>query len=209
MFLVRPIAATKVAMNPIEASSILATVVGLICNWSQERAGQAEDRFQDFMVWLAHHNFEVLRKRIFDSEELQRELASLLHQDLSVLGSRLDTIAGAISAVANKIDSLSQVGRALGTDTEALSDQAAEVLKVFDQIGASRMIVFDHEPVCLFLPNQISVTFSDARFLETDVAAIESMGFVRMMDQNNSGNPIYAITRVGSAFAATLPVVQL
>ena len=196
-------------MPPIEASSILATLVGLICSWSQERAGQAEDRFQDFMVWLSHHHFEGLRERIFDSEELQRELTSLLQQDLSVLGSRLDTIAGAISAVADKIDSLAQVGQALGTDTEALSDQAAEVLKVFDQMGASRMVVFDHEPVCLFLPNRMSVTFSDARFLETDVAAIETMGFIRMVDQNNSGNPIYAITRAGSAFAATLPVVSL
>jgi hypothetical protein len=196
-------------MNPIEASSILATLVGLICNWRQERAGQAEDRFQDFMVWLSQHHFDGLRERIYDSEELQRELTSLLQQDLSVLGSRLDTIIGAISAVADKIDSLSQVGRALGTDTEALSDQAAEVLKVFDQLGASRMVLFDHEPVCLFLPTGMSVTFSDARFLETDVAAIESMGFIRMVDQNKSGNPIYAITRAGSAFAASLPAVSL
>lgn len=196
-------------MSPIEASSILATLVGLICSWRQERSGQAEDRFQDFMVWLSHHHFEGLSERIFGSEELQRELTSLLQQDLSVLGSKLETITGAISAVADKIDSLSQVGRALGTDTEALSDQAAEVLKVFDQIGASRMVVFDHEPVCLFLPNQMTVTFSDGRFLETDVAALESMGFIRMVDQNNSGNPIYAITRAGSAFAATLPAVDL
>ena len=196
-------------MSPIEASSILVTLVGLICSWRQEGSGQAEDRFQDFMVWLSHHHFEGLSERIFDSEELQRELTSLLQQDLSVLGSKLDTITGAISAVADKIDSLSQVGRALGTDTEALSDQAAEVLKVFDQMGASRMVVFDHEPVCLFLPNRMSVTFSDARFLETDVTALESMGFIRMVDQNKSGNPIYAITRAGSGFAATLPEVPL
>jgi hypothetical protein len=82
-----------------------------------------------------------------------------------------------------------------------------------DRVGfqdtKSRMVVFDHEPVCLFLPSGMSVTFSDARFLETDVAAIDSMGFIRMVDQNKSGNPIYAITRAGSAFAATLPVVSL
>lgn len=196
-------------MNPIEASSLLATLVGLICNWRQERSGQAEDRFQDFMVWLSHHHFEGLRDRIFDSEELQRDLALLLQQDLSVLGNRLDTIAGAISAVADKIDSLSQVGRALGTDTEALSDQAAEVLKVFDQIGASRMIVFDHRPEVRFLPSGEGTQFDEGRFLETDVAALESMGFIRMVDQNKSGNPIYAITRAGSGFAATLPVVSL
>lgn len=55
----------------------------------------------------------------------------------------------------------------------------------------------------------MTVTFSDGRFLEADVAALESMGFIRMVDQNNSGNPIYAITRAGSGFAATLPEVPL
>jgi len=44
------------------------------------------------MVWLSHHHFEGLRERIFESEELQRELTALLQQDLSVLSSKLDTI---------------------------------------------------------------------------------------------------------------------
>ncbi|MDP3849821.1 MAG: hypothetical protein Q8Q59_04900 [Luteolibacter sp.] len=196
-------------MNPIEASSILATLVGLICNWNQERSGQSEDRFRDFMVWLSHHHFEGLRDRIFESEELQRELTALLEQDLSALSSKLDTIAGALSSVADKIDSLSQVGRALGTDIEALSDQAAAVLKVFDQMGASRMVVFDHRPEVRFLPSGQGIQFTEGRFLETDVAALESMGFIRLVDQNKSGNPIYSITRPGSAFAATLPAVQI
>ena len=111
-------------MPLIEASTILATLVGLICNWKQERGAQATDRFQDFMVWLSHHHFESLRERIYASEELQRELTALLQQDFAVLGTKMDVITGAISAVADKIDSLSQVGRAIGIDGEALSEQA-------------------------------------------------------------------------------------
>lgn len=143
------------------------------------------------------------------SEELQRELAALLQQDFAALGTKMDVITSAISAVADKIDSLSQVGHALGIDGSALSDQAVEVLKVFDQLGASRMVVFDHQPVCLFLPSQAGVTFSDGRFLETDVSALASMGFIELVDHNNSGNPIFGITRAGSAFAATQPEVSL
>jgi len=196
-------------MPLIEASTILATLVGLICNWKQERGAQATDRFQDFMVWLSHHHFESLRARIYASEELQRELTALLQQDFAVLGTKMDVITGAISAVADKIDSLSQVGRAIGIDGEALSEQAVEVLKVFDQLGARRMVVFDHEPVCLFLSCQKAVKFSDGRFLETDVTALASMGFIELVDQNRSGNPIFGITRTGSAFAATQPEVAL
>ena len=196
-------------MPLLEASTILATLVGLICNWKQERGAQAADRYQDFMVWLSHHHFESLRERIYASEELQRELAALLQQDFTALGSKMDVITSAISAVADKIDSLSQVGRAIGINGDALSEQAVEVLKVFDQLGASRMVVFDHEPVCLFLPSQAGVTFSDGRFLETDVSALVSMGFIELVDHNNSGNPIFGITRAGSAFAATQPEVAL
>jgi hypothetical protein len=76
-------------MPLIEASSILATLVGLICNWKQERGAQATDRFQDFMVWLSHHNFEDIRERIYASGELQRELATLLQQDFTVLGTKM------------------------------------------------------------------------------------------------------------------------
>jgi hypothetical protein len=90
-------------MPLLEASTLLATLVGLICNWKQERGSQATDRYQDFMLWLSHHHHDNLRERIFESDELQRELNSLLQQDLSVLGIKLDTIAGAISAVANKL----------------------------------------------------------------------------------------------------------
>jgi len=182
-------------MPLLEASTILATLVGLICNWKQERGAQAADRYQDFMVWLSHHHFESFRERIYASEELQRELAALLQQDFTALGTKLDVITGAISAVADKNDSLSQVGRAIGINGDALSEQAVEVLKFFDQLGASRMVVFDHEPVCLFLSSQAGVTFSDGRFLETDVSALVSMGFIELMDHNNSGNPIFGITR--------------
>jgi hypothetical protein len=192
-------------MSPIEASAFLATLVGLICNWRQERGGQSADRFQDFMVWLTNHKFENISERIFASEELQRELTGLLQEDLSVLTLKLDTIASAISSVADKIDTLSQVAHALGGITDALSSQAVEVLKCFDQIGASRMVVLDHDPVCIFLPSGQSLEFSEGRFLETDVAALNSMGFIELVDHNGSGNPIYVITRSGSALAATLP----
>jgi len=76
-------------MSPIEASTALATLIGLICSWKQEWSAQATDRFQNFMVWLSHHHFEGLRERIYESEELQRELTALLQQDLSVLSWKI------------------------------------------------------------------------------------------------------------------------
>lgn len=194
-------------MSPIEASAVFTTLVGLICNWKQERASQAADRYQDFMAWLLQHNFNDLSERIYKSEELQHDLASLLRQDLSVISSKLDTIVGSLSAVADKIDSLSQVSRSLGADTEALSEQATEILKIFDQTRASRMIHSLMLHACVF--DNTPMGCDDARFLASDIASLEMLSFIRLIDHNNSGDPIYAITRQGSVFAQQLPEISM
>lgn len=194
-------------MTPIEASALLATIVGLICNWKQERASIATDRYQDFMVWLVQHNFNDLNERIFQSEELQRDLSALLSQDLSVISTKLDTIVGSLSAVADKIDTLSQLSRTLGANAEALSEQAAEILKIFDQTLASSMIYSRDFHVCVF--DETPIRFEDTRFVAADVASLATLGFIRLVDQNNSGDPIYAMTRQGSALARQLPDIPL
>lgn len=194
-------------MNPIEASAIFTTIVGLICNWKQERASVATDRYQDFMAWLVQHNFNDLNERIFASEELQRDLSALLSQDLSVISTKLDTIVGSLSAVADKIDTLSQLGRTLGADAEALSDQATRIIKLFDQFAAHRMIYSNHFHQCNF--DHKPVSLEDKRFVLTDIQALEDLNFIRHVDHNNSGDPIYVITRKGSAFAQQLPDIPL
>jgi len=194
-------------MNPIEASALLATIIGLICNWKNERAAQATDRYQDFMAWLLQHNFNELSERIYQSEELQRDLATLLQQDLSVISTKLDTIVCSISAVADKIDSLSQISRTLGADTNELSEQATEIIKIFDQLEAQRMIYSNAFHQCIY--DFKSVAFRDKRFILADIQSLEKMSFLRRVDHNNNGDPIYVITRQGSSFAQQLPEISL
>jgi AAA+ ATPase superfamily predicted ATPase len=194
-------------MNPIEASALLATIIGLICNWKNERAAQATDRYQDFMAWLLQHNFNELSERIYQSEELQRDLATLLQQDLSVISTKLDTIVCSISAVADKIDSLSQISRTLGADTNELSEQATEIIKIFDQLEAQRMIYSNAFHQCIY--DFKAVAFRDKRFILADIQSLEKMSFLRRVDHNNNGDPIYVITRQGSSFAQQLPEISL
>jgi hypothetical protein len=194
-------------IDPMEASATFATIVGLICNWKNERAAQATDRYQDFMAWLVQHNFNELNERIYQSEELQRHLSKLLSQDLSVISTKLDTIVGSLSAVADKIDTLSQLSRTLGADTEALSEQATRIIKLFDQLTAHRMIYSNHFHQCIF--DHRPESFEDKRFVLADIQALESLNFIRHVEHSNSGDPIYVITRQGSAFAEQLPEIPI
>jgi hypothetical protein len=188
-------------MTPLESSFVLTTLVGLICNWSQERSAQSTDDFQDFITWLSNHHFNELHDQILSSKDLQIQLSALLRQDSADLNRRLDTLVTAISAVADKIDSFTEIGRALHTTAASLSSQAIEILKSFEQSSASRMVVFDQPPICAFIHSDHSYKASEARFLESDVIALSSMGFIELVDHNSSGNRIYSLTRAGSALA--------
>jgi len=152
-------------------------------------------------VWLSHHHFEGLRERIFESEELQRELTALLQQDLSVLSSKLALITGAISAVADKIDRIGQVSRALGADTEALSEQAVALIKAFEESGDGRMVVAARLLECVFDPSGQIYSPKEPRFLDADVESLAVLKYIELVDQSGQGNPIYALTRAGSRFA--------
>ncbi len=194
-------------MLPLEASTILATLVGLLCNWKQERGAVAQDRFQDFITWLTQHHFNALRDKIEGSAELQREMGQLLREDSQILSGKLDLVCEGISSLSQRIESLSGVANALESKGDSLSEQAIEILKLFSESGANRMVTFDPHPGMeniLLLPNRVSYSLSDVRFMEYDLCVLCRFDFIRQVDSTTQGNPIYGLTRNGAAFAAQL-----
>jgi hypothetical protein len=162
-------------MSPLEASTILATLVGLLCNWKQERGAVAQDRFQDFITWLTQHHFNALREQIEGSAELQRELGQLLREDSKSLSAKLDIVCEGISSLSQRIESLSGIANALDSKGDSLSDQAIALLQLFTDSGATRMVAFDPHPGMdniLLLPNTQAYRLSDVRFMEDDLNAV-------------------------------------
>lgn len=196
-------------MTGIEATSLFATLVGLICNWRDERGRQTDDRFQDFLTWLTNHKFERLREQITQSDELMKELNALLEDDLKTLSEKLDVITSTLTAVSNKVDKLSQIGNALGVSAEAISEQAFAILKAFEESAAEKMIVFNWPITIAFDkrggPSPI-LTVSEPRFLEGDIDSLVRAGLIHLASYNGSGDPIYSLTRSGSTVARSIKV---
>lgn len=191
----------------------LATLVGLICTWKQERGSIHGDKFDDYMVWLANHNFQELRDRIFDSEELQRELAQLLRTDVGELSAKLDTIMQAISAVSQKIDGFSQISERLSAATDLLSQQACRVLKTFAAFDtAERLIVAHHQTLDgssweLHLSPGVGVFFPDqTRFVANDIDLLVHLNLLQHIQNTGEGFPMLVLTRSGMAFAEGLEI---
>lgn len=204
-------------MDPITSASILTTVVGLICNWKQERDSTSQDNFNDFIVWLENHNFQAIKERIFESEELQRDLSDLLRSDIASISTKLDLVCDAVSAVSSKIDGLADIGTSLESTSDLLSDQACEILKLFaDASDADRLILrrmaFIGEPARVefwLTPGGRAFAVDSPRFANDDVDALAALGFIRHVGFTNDRMPMYALTRSGQQFAAQLPPVVL
>jgi hypothetical protein len=194
-------------MTSIEATSLFATLVSLICNWRDERGRKSDGDFQNFMTWLTNHKFEKLREQISQSEEVTKDLKSLLEDDLSSLDEKLNLITSTVVAVSLKLEQLSKIGDTLGVSTDAISDQAFGILKSFADSGAEKMIVFQW-PISIAFDKRGGaspvLTVAEPRFLVTDIESLLATNLIRLTSYNNSGDPIYSLTRSGYSLAQSI-----
>lgn len=187
-------------------------IIGLLSAWKQEGQAREKDKFQDFMVWLQNHNFNTICQRIYESEEVSRELNALLSQSLTQIDDKLERIALAVAGIASKIEGLQELDRAASDDTETLSTQAREILKLFADSEGTTAIVLTEATMnhtLYFLPSNNGVTMDEARFVPDDVETLALHGLIIPSGYTKGGNPKYSLTRAGSKLADTLPPVEI
>jgi hypothetical protein len=189
-------------------------LIGLLSAWKQDRTAASDDQFQDFIIWLESHNFHELSRKIFESEEVNRELHELLSLSIDEVNGKLDAIATAICGLAVQIEGLNTLDRAVFADESVPSTQAREILKLFaDQVDATGMMVapwgLHGRKVLAFIPVGRVIEMDESRFLESDVASLQLSGLIMHSDYSKEGNPIYSLTRPGANLAKSLPVVDI
>ena len=189
-------------------------IIGLLAAWKQERSSTTNDHFQDFSIWLQNHNFHAIRERILESEELQRQLHSILEGSLDRIETRLDALSASVAELMTKIDGFRELERSISGEFDGLSSQACEILKLFaESEGATGMVVFDfgqEGKVLRMVPQGGSYRMGDQRFLDDDLEALEHHQLIRIDHYSQrDGNPVYALTRKGGGVAKSLPQVTI
>jgi hypothetical protein len=129
-------------------------------------------------------------------------LRVLIESDFGEIDAKLNVLPGAMTAVSAKIDSLAGLTMALNAHGEALSEQSVWILRRFASSSDTRMIFMGRHLVIAFLPSNQVKGLPDPRFAEDDISALEQLGFISHVDQNGSGDPVYALTRAGANAAA-------
>jgi hypothetical protein len=187
-------------------------LIGLLSAWKQDRTATSDDQFQDFIIWLENHNFHELSRKIFESEEVNRELHALLSLSIDEVNGKLDAIAAAICGLAVQIEGLNTLDRAVSQDAQTLSTQAREILKLFaDQAGCTGMIVTSNgdDTVLIFTPHNSIFSIDEPKFLRDDIESLEASSLISLSDYTSSGSPIYSLKRLGAQLAKSLPTVEI
>lgn len=180
-------------------------LVGLLFNWKQERAATDLDHFQNFITWLSQHHHNELCEKINASTELQRELHELLSGDLGSLSTELARVKSALAAVTSKLTKLSKLSAALKVPDGELTDQSISVLKKFEELGATHLIIEDIDPESVaniyFDPEGEGFRVKEPRFLMSEIDALSKFNLIFKVDYSTNGQVAYTLTREGASFA--------
>jgi len=105
-------------MDPLTASTTLATIVGLICNFKQEHSANAGATRQQFIEYLEYHRHEDLKNLICRTHQLSDEVDSLLREEHAVIISKLNAINELLATLISRVDGLSGFAHAFMPSAE-------------------------------------------------------------------------------------------
>ena len=188
-------------MDTLTASTTLATVVGLICNYKQERGAKKELAHRDFIEWLEYHRHEDIKNLIANTHGLQEEVNQLLREDHAEILKKLDSINEVLSQVLSRVSGFEVFAQKLGSGAE-LSEQALSILHQFADSKLKQFVYLTDRDELLLLPPPNLIIIEDVRFLHDDLHTLEMLDFIRVSDHSGNGDPIYSLTRSGVHYAA-------
>jgi hypothetical protein len=188
-------------------ATTLATLVGLLGTYRQERGARKDLDHRDFIEWLEYHRHEELKELITGIYHLQTEVDALLRQDHRQLSLQLSHVEEMVTRLLSHMDGFRTVARRIHP-ASALSDQAVETLAMFVDSGSDIMIVIrDNDGPRFGLKSTPGVMQmyrpGELRLFDDDLLALCTSGLI-LEDSNSAGDPIYRLTRAGFSFREVL-----
>lgn len=182
-------------MDPAFATTTLATIVGLICNFKQERKDSQDAKHEEFMEWLEYHHHEQIKDLLAHNYSLAAEVDGLLKQDTETILARLNGIDDVLAKILSHVEGFSGIARIIRPDSE-LSDQAVHILRSLVESGADGFDLV-HQfgvPPELWLSSGGNINIPERRFLEDDLETLANLGLLRV-EYGRNGMQTFGITR--------------
>jgi hypothetical protein len=187
-------------MNPAGAASTFATLVGLVCNFRQERGQQEALNHQNFIEWLEYHRHEDLKNLIVNTAALRTEVDNLLRSDHALMLQKLDRIGQILADLLGRLDEFKGIAGAMLPHRD-LSDQAISILRQFVNSDVERLSYQNYGggSFVLNFGGDDHVEVTDLRFLDDDFKTL-----VRLRLIYHENGDFYRLTRNAIRYIETL-----
>jgi hypothetical protein len=129
-------------MNPLAAATTFATLVGLICNFRQEKGEHEALNHQEFIEWLEYHRHEELKNLIVNTATLQTEVDKLLRSDHAKMLQKLDHIGEILVSLVGRLDEFRGLASAVAPGA-GLSDQSISIIRQLVNSGTKKFYYED------------------------------------------------------------------
>lgn len=188
-------------LDPASLAQGLSTVVGLICNFRQERGSAEALDHRKFIEWLEYHRHEEIKNLILRTHNLPREIDDLLRRDQTEILRRLAALDEVFATVLSRLEGFSGLVGALAPGA-GISEQAMKILVSFAESDADLLILMDiqGQPVLCFAPGT-GKDIEEPRFLPDDLNTLAAYG---LFSTEFGENPMFRLTRNGAKYAKLL-----
>lgn len=186
-------------------ATLFATLVGLICNFRQEKGAREALDHQKFMEWLEYHRHEDLKNLIVGQAALQSEVDKLLRSDMAQMLQKMDELYGIMVAMMGRLEEFKTLAAAAAPKVE-LSEQAVLILYQFAKSNSETLYHNDYGSSRWTLQGNNDETCMgvyEPRFIKDDLLQLAAMDFLDV-EMNSEGGLICRLTRNGSRFVEAL-----
>jgi len=190
-------------IDPLTASTTLATLVELLAIYRQERGARRDLDHRDFIEWLEHHRHEEIKELITHTFHLQSQIDDLLRKDHAEIVARIEQVNHIVVDVLARVDALAPIAAKIVPDL-GLSDAAIGMLRLVAKSQTAEL--FAPGDGQLFVGDRFYRS-ADPRFLHDDLDSLVAYGFFSI-GYSNEGKPYYRLTRRGAKFVEMLPIAS-
>lgn len=187
----------------------LPNLVSMLGMFIQERRHQKNLSHQELYEFLDTHRFENLKRIILDTHGLEREIDIFLKAGQREILDELRVISQSLGKVASGMEIFGAVALAASPRIR-LSEQALWMIRMLERAE-------NHYPFMNIMNYSMGILLSiggrtyevdHPRFIREDFVDLLNVGFIRKHSENNEGEPVFGITRLGFDFVRTLPSLQ-
>lgn len=182
-----------------------ATLVGLICNFRQEKGAREGLDHQKFMEWLEYHRHEELKNLIVNQAALRTEVDNLLQRDMGQMLHKMDELSSIMVSMMGRLDEFKAITAAVAPKSE-LSEQSILILYTFAKSNSETLYYNDYGAGRWNLQgdnDETCIGVYEPRFIRDDLVQLGAMDFLDV-EENLDGRLACRLTRNGSRFVQAL-----